>query len=191
MLSSLRSSDTAVFPFVSSLSTVFASLPPEEDRKSTDEVFHFSCSLELSPYLCAFAPMSGMRALFSFRNHFSMPVRRILFCISSNRITLLFLWLRTSLSPKTESGCVVSSDPTEGPQVESSILHLRSRLIFDSHSPFYYVLGYKVAQTRRNSIQLLSIGSLGPDYLKMYARLTTVSEIKKFHCEAKQRCHRW
>ncbi len=62
-------------------------------------------------------------------------------------------------------------------QVGSSILRLCSRLIFDSNSPFYCELGYVVVQTCHNSAQLLSIGSVGPDYLGKDAHLTSLSEI--------------
>ncbi len=61
--------------------------------------------------------------------------------------------------------------------VGSSILRLRSRLIFDSNSPFYCVLGYTVVQTYTNSARLLSIGSTGEEYLGKDARLSSISEI--------------
>ncbi len=78
---------------------------------------------------------------------------------------------------KTETGSAASSNSMEISQVGSSILHLCSRLIFDSNSLFYCVLGYTVVQTCSNSTQLLSIGSIGLDYLGKDARLTSISEI--------------
>ncbi len=77
---------------------------------------------------------------------------------------------------KTESGCIALCDPMEGLQVEPSILHLHSQLIFDSNSPFYNMLGYKVVQTYRNSACLLSVGNVDPEHLGKNARLTIVSE---------------
>ncbi len=85
-----------------------------------------------------------------------------------------------SLEPsvsKVENGPAASSNSMETPQVEPSILHLRSRLIFHSNSPFYCVLGYMVIQTSIYSAQLLSIGSIGEEYLGKDAHLTSISEI--------------
>ncbi len=85
-----------------------------------------------------------------------------------------------SLEPsvsKVEIGSAASNTLLETPQVEPSILRLRSRLIFDSNSPFYCELGYMVIQTNSNSAKLLSIGSIGEEYLGKDARLTSISEI--------------
>ncbi len=48
---------------------------------------------------------------------------------------------------KTEAGPNASNNSMELSPVEFSILHLRSRLVPESNSPFYCVLGYTVAQT--------------------------------------------
>ncbi len=60
-----------------------------------------------------------------------------------------------------------------------SSICLRShfQLIFDSNSPFNCELGYTVIQTYHNSAQLLSVGSIDPDYLRRDARLTTAMSL--------------
>ncbi len=78
---------------------------------------------------------------------------------------------------KTEANSNVTNNSMGLLPIESSILRLRSRLIFDSNSLFYCVLGYTVVQTSTNSAQLLSIGSIGEEYLGKDARLTSISEI--------------
>ncbi len=64
----------------------------------------------------------------------------------------------------------------EGLQVESSILRPHSQLIFDSNSPFYNILGYKVVQTYHDSACLLSVGNVDSEHLGKDAHLTMVSE---------------
>ncbi len=78
---------------------------------------------------------------------------------------------------KTETDSATANNSLEVSQAGSSILRLHSRLIFDSNSPFYCELGYTILQTSSNSAQLLSVGSVDPEYLGKFTRLTSISEI--------------